>query len=262
MAHRPDSLTNPTANPLTDHRETLSCEAFSHLLRERRSVRDFLPTPVAPELIACLLADAAQAPSWSNTQPYRLAVATGAKRDQLAQDLCANFDAGMAAVRQGWRGKLRAAIKRRGLPDGDLSTQLSYPAELQAKRRDTGHGLYDVLGIGRGDHAARERQIRRNFEFFGAPVVMFVFAHKALKEFAVLDAGIMLQTLMLSAQAHGLATCAQGALATWGGPVRAAFAVPPSYLLVCGLSLGYASADPINGYNPGRADVEGLCLRD
>jgi nitroreductase len=81
---------------------------------------------------------------------------------------------------------------------------------------------------------------------------MFVFVHRGLREFSVLDAGIWLQTLMLSAQAHGLATCAQGALATWAGPVKQAFAVPKDYKLLCGVSIGYASDAPVNAYNPGR----------
>jgi nitroreductase len=100
--------------------------------------------------------------------------------------------------------------------------------------------------------AARNAQMRRNFEFFGAPTVMFLFAHRGLREFSVLDTGILLQTIMLSAEARGLATCAQGALATWASPVKAAFDVPPQYGLICGLSLGYASEHKINGFNPGR----------
>lgn len=68
-------------------------------------------------------------------------------------------------------------------------------AGLQPRRRETGHGLYALLGIGRNDGAARDRQMRRNFEFFGAPTVIFLFAHKGLREFSVLDAGIYLQTV-------------------------------------------------------------------
>ena len=102
--------------------------------------------------------------------------------------------------------------------------------------------------------------MRRNFEFFGAPTVIFVFAHQGLREFSILDAGIFLQTLMLSAQAHGLATCAQGALATWAGPVREGFAIPGHYRLICGLSIGFASEKPINSFNPGRGEVLDLLI--
>ena len=68
----------------------------------------------------------------------------------------------------------------------------------------------------------------------------------------MLDAGIFLQTLMLSAHANGLGTCAQGALATWPTLVRREFDVPEHYKLICGVSIGYASDHPVNEYNPGR----------
>ena len=103
--------------------------------------------------------------------------------------------------------------------------------------------------------------MRKNFEFFGAPSAIFVWVHSGLREFSVLDAGIFVQTLLLSAHAHGLGTCAQGALATWAGPVRQAFEVPAPYKLICGVSIGYASGHAVNQYDPGRGLVSELLLK-
>ena len=239
---------------------TINPNDFSALVHSRRSVRDFLPTPVPQDVLDAILRDANASPSWSNTQPYRLAVASGAVRDQLASELTARFDAGMAAQRAGLMGKLKLLTTKGAMPDGDYKVNFEYPEDLQPQRRATGQGLYDLLGIGRKDHAARTAQMRRNFEFFGAPTALFLFVHSGLREFSVLDAGILAQTLMLSAHARGLGTCAQGALATWAGPVRAAFDVPKDYKLICGMSLGYASDHPINGFNPGRATPSNILL--
>jgi nitroreductase len=233
---------------------------LARLLRARRSVRDFRPDPVAPEVLEAILGDAAQSPSWSNTQPYRLGVAAGALRDRLAREYCELYDASQAALDAGPAGRLRLALGGKGRPDGDFRTHFPYPEDLQPRRRATGFGLYAALGIGRGDRAARSRQMRRNFEFFGAPVAIFVFVHRGLREFGVLDAGILLQSLMLSAHARGLATCAQGALATWAGPARRAFAVPAAYRLACGVALGYASGHPVNAFDPGRSPAKDLLL--
>ncbi|MES2947460.1 MAG: nitroreductase family protein [Pseudomonadota bacterium] len=239
---------------------TTAAETFSNLVHSRRSVRDFLPTPIPQALLDAVLADANASPSWSNTQPYRIAIATGAVRDRLQTELSMRFDKGMAAQRAGWLGKLKLLVTRDGLPDGDFTTNFEYPADLQPRRRATGHGLYELLRIGRKDHAAREAQMRKNFEFFGAPTAIFVFVHSGLREFSVLDAGIFIQTLMLSAHAHGLGTCAQGALATWAGPVREAFDIPKPYKLICGVSLGYPSEHAVNRFNPGRSDAASLLL--
>ena len=237
-----------------------SAEYFSRLVRARRSIRSFLPDPVPQELLDAVLADANWAPSWSNTQPYRIAVAMGETRERIKEGLCESFESATKAQHGGFLGKLKLLVTRRGLPDGDFSTNFKYPDELQPRRVATGRGLYQLLGIGRNDIAARNRQIRRNFEFFGAPVAIFIFVHEGLREFSVLDAGVYLQTLMLSAHAHGLGTCAGGALATWAGPVRREFDVPGDYKLICGLSLGFMSPDPVNQYNPGRRNHSDFLL--
>ena len=231
-------------------------EILSQLIRTRRSVRDFLPQAIPDTLLKKVLEDANGSPSWSNTQPYRIAIASGDVRARLSKELCTLFDTGMAAQNGGALGKLRILLTRRGMPDGDFSTQFPYPDDLQPQRRATGAGLYEVLGIGRKDLAARNRQMRRNFEFFGAPTAIFLFAHKGLREFSILDTGIFLNTLMLSATANGLATCAQGALATWAGPIRAEFNIPAPYQLICGVSIGYASDAAVNQFNPGRCDAK------
>jgi len=240
--------------------QTTLIDALSNLIRERRSIRDFSPREISQELLQEVLSDANWSPSWSNTQPYRIALASGEVRDRIAKNLCSLFDQGMAAQNGGILAKLKLLLTRRGLPDGDFATQFAYPEDLQPRRRATGAGLYEILGIHRKDTAARDRQMRRNFEFFGAPTVIFIFAHKGLHEFSILDAGIFLNTLMLSAHARGLGTCAQGALATWASPVRAEFAIPEPYQLICGVSIGYPSEAVVNTFNPGRNQVQSLLL--
>jgi nitroreductase len=229
-----------------------AADTLSATIRARRSTRSFKPDPIPAEVLSAILADADWSPSWSNTQPYRLAIASGKIRDEISKDLCARFDHAMLGQRAGLLGKLKLLMTQGALPDGDFKTNLEYPQDLQASRNATGRGLYETLGIERGDHASRHCQMRRNFEFFGAPTAIFVFVHGGLKEFSVLDAGIFIQTLMLSAQARGLATCAQGALATWRTPVEAHFDIPKQYKLLCGISIGYADAQQVNQFNPGR----------
>jgi nitroreductase len=236
--------------------DSADSETLARMLRSRRSIRDFAEREVPAELVAAILDDARWAPSWSNTQPYKIAVAAGGLKDQLKAQLLARFDAASEVQGRGALGKLAAFLTRsKALPDGDFDTRFEYPEELTPRRRATGFGLYSVLGIAREDSAARQRQMRRNFEFFGAPVVLFVFVRQELGAYSVLDAGIFLQSLMLSAQARGLGTCAEGALGTWAGPVRESFDVPPDYKLLCGLALGWSSDHVVNAYNPGRAEV-------
>lgn len=239
---------------------TDDADTLARLLRARRSIRDFSDRAVPAELVAAILDDARWAPSWSNTQPYKIAVACGETKETLKAQLLERFDAATRVAEGGLPDKVAALLTRKALPDGDFDTRFEYPKELTPRRRATGFGLYATLGIGREDSAARTRQMRRNFEFFGAPVVLFVFVREELGVYSVLDAGIFLQSLMLSAKARGLGTCAEGALGTWAGPVRQAFEVPPAYKLLCGLALGWPSEHVVNTYNPGRVEVEEMLI--
>jgi nitroreductase len=121
--------------------------------------------------------------------------------------------------------------------------------------------MYETFGVTRGDRTARDQQWAKNYSFFGAPVELFIYVHKSLHIYAASDAGLMMQNLILSAHAHGLGTCAQGAVAIWDDVVRKEFDVPKSYRLLCGISLGYPSESSINDFRANRLGVEELTLK-
>ncbi|WP_417452221.1 nitroreductase [Kordiimonas sp.] len=229
-------------------------------LATRRSVRDFTADALPDGLADTILADALNAPSWGNVQPYRVAVASGDVAKAISADYHALFSAGMAFRRASPLRKLRMFLSGVRGPDGDHTTIMTYPPELDARYKDTGKGLYGVLGIGRDDKAARVQQTARNFDFFGAPTVLFVFASDALGAYGPLDAGAFIQSVALAAHARGVGTCAQAALATWASPVRSRFDVPDGYKLICGMAMGYASDAPVNSFAPARRSVENVKL--
>lgn len=233
---------------------------FNDVLLSRRSIRAFADTPVPPEQIERLLARALESPSWSNTQPYKVAVATGPALESLRAELSGRFQRATMLQKASLPGKLLGALRGGVMPDGDFKPILNYPEDLQPRRVATGIGLYKVLGIGRQDRVARDEQMGRNFRFFDAPVALFVFIHEGLGVFSALDAGIFMQSLMLAATDEGLGTCAQGALALWRSPVAAHFDIPKQYKLLCGVSLGYPLDQPVNRFKPDRRSVADIML--
>lgn len=224
---------------------------FSELVRDRHSVRDFRPDPIPEEVLAAILDDARHSPSWSNTRPYLLAVASGDRKDRLRAAYVKAFEESLG-VQHGKIGAiLTALLFRKGWPNGDFKTWGKYPKDLRARSQKLGKSLYQHIGISRGDRSARDASWRRNCEFFGAPTVVLVFVHEGLLPFSAHDAGLMLQTLILSARARGVGSCAMGVLATWRTPVDAEFEIPKSYKLITGLVLGYPSDAHVNDF---RAD--------
>ena len=233
---------------------------FRDVLESRRSIRDFLPTEVTPDILRSVLVDALSAPSWSNTRPYTVAIATGEVRDRISTALLHRADDILQARRPGiarlWRlGKLL------GLLRSDFRIPVVYPDELRTRQISLAKALYGHLGIARHDIVGREREIRRNMEFFGAPVALFIFARKGMGVYSALDAGHFMQTLMLAARARGLDTCAQGFLTFWSKPIRREFDVPRGYKLLCGMSVGYRTESRRNDFVPPMTLPEDITIR-
>jgi len=234
---------------------------FIDVLNARHSARAFTPDTIPEARLQRVLERAAAAPSWSNTQPYQIALAQGAELDALRSELSERFER-LARLQRApaWKKALAAVRRSSALPDGDFRPVLKYPRDLQPRRVATGKGLYRHLGIGREDTQARHRQMAANFRFFEAPAALFIFAHKGLGVYSVLDAGIFLQTLMLAATDEGLASCAQGALGLWRSPLEQRFRIPPRYQLLCGVSLGFAADQPVNDFRPDKLPVSALMI--
>ncbi|NBU93605.1 MAG: nitroreductase [Actinobacteria bacterium] len=245
------------ASNLTDH----DASWVSQFIASRRSTRDFLSTKVPQKLIDQLLTDALTAPSWSNTRPFKIAVATDEVRDRISNEFLSRWGVLSQIMRKGIKNKLRLIYSRYGLPTSNRSIVKPYVAELRPRAQRVGKELYGLFGVKRGDRAARDAQWGKNYSFFGAPVEMFIYIHKSLHVYAASDAGLMMENLMLSAHAHGLGTCAQGAVNIWDDVIRREFDVPKDYRLLCGLAIGFPSDAPVNSFRANRIPPSEILLK-
>ena len=119
----------------------------SQFLASRRTTRDFLPTPVAPEIINQILKDSLTAPSWSNTRPFKVAVATGEVRDRISNEFLARWHVLSKIMRKGFKNKLRLIFTRYGLPTSNRSIVKPYVAELKPRAERVGRELYTLFGV-------------------------------------------------------------------------------------------------------------------
>ncbi|WP_280191340.1 nitroreductase [Delftia sp. PS-11] len=202
-------------------------------LHARRSVRAFLPQAPDAALVRTLMEQSAQAASGGNMQPWRVLALTGQPLQQLLE-----------AVAQA--------------EPQDSQPGLSYPPNLwepyRSRRFANGEDLYRALGIPRDDKPARLEQLARNGQFFGAPVGLIVAVDQRMGLPQWADLGIYLQSFMLLACSHGLATCAQGFWRRYGDTVARTLALPEGYQVAFGVALGYEDKSaPINGWRSTRA---------
>lgn len=209
---------------------------FRALVEQRRSVRAFLPQAVPEALLKTVFECAQRAPSNCNTQPWHTVVVSGEARERLKQRISADFLAGKMTMDFPYDGK--------------------YDGVYKDRQYGAAQALYDSLGITREDKAARGEAFSRNFEFFGAPHVAFVFLPEPFGIREAADLGMYAQTLMLSMSAHGLASCPQTALSFFADQVREELDLPKSLRLLFGISFGYEDTEhPINRCWTDRAEL-------
>ena len=200
----------------------------SEAIKSRQSMRTFKSDPVAREDIEWIVTTASRAASNGNLQPWKLYITMDKARERLS-----------AAV-------LKA------MDDGDMGPGAEYdvyPKQFtpvyDGRRKLVGKQLYTLLGVPRGDTAGMQKQFRRNYLFFDAPVGMILCVERRMGGGQWIDCGIFLDQLMLLAREKGLHTCPQAAFSRLQHVVRRELKIPDDQIVICGLALGYADPDAI-----------------
>jgi nitroreductase len=218
--------------PPSDLSPAQLCAAVDFAITSRRSIRAFLPTPVAVGEIESILAVASRAPSGTNIQPWRVHVVTGTTKARLSEGILAAHAAPDVAATHS-------------------DEWAYYPREWVSpyveRRRKVGLDLYALLGIGKGDRVRMHAQHGRNFAFFDAPVGLIFTIDRIMQQGSFLDYGMFLQNVMVAARARGLDTCPQAAFMQYHRLIAQHLGLSPKEMVVCGMSLGYA--DPARTEN-------------
>jgi nitroreductase len=216
---------------------TAPIDVLEQLLADRFSCRAFKPDPVPRETIERILIAAQKTASWCNSQPWQLTITSGEATKKF-------------------RDVVYAAAASGAPPSGDFEFPREYRGVYLERRRESGFQLYNTLGIAKGDKMAYAKQALENFNLLGAPHAAIITTDEALGVYGAIDCGGYLTSFMLAAQALGIATVPQAALAFHAGLVRKHFGLGDDRRVVCGVSFGYADRDhKANSYRTNRAVI-------
>lgn len=193
---------------------------FDETLRERRSIRGFIPDkPVAESVLNEVLELAQQAPSNCNVQPWRVFVAKGETRNRLSAEMCKELDSGNF-----------------GNPEDPIDVFADDYKKLQI---ECAVQLYGHMGVKRDDHQGRFYGLRRNFEFFDAPQIAIICMEQHFGIGVALDVGMYVQTLMLALHTRGIGSCAQASMRHYPDIVRRELGIRQDLRILCGVAFGY-----------------------
>ncbi|NKI15895.1 nitroreductase [Spongiibacter sp. KMU-166] len=210
---------------------------IAQTMKERSSVRGFIDKPVPDDVLQRIFKDAQKSPSNCNTQPWKVYVFSGEKKNELSRKLVEELQSGRPPV-----------------PDFEWSVK--YQGGHRERQFASAAALYGALGVEREDKQARASAMLKNWQFFGAPHVAFFTMEKYLGIMGAVDLGIYAQSLSLLLAENGISSCMQGALGQFPAPVRAMTGMLDSEGVLFGMSFGYADSDaPANAAKTDRAEL-------
>ena len=219
--------------------------SFEEVLKARRSVRGFLAKPVPAEIMNKAFELAQLSPSNSNTQPWKVFVASGETRNQI-------------------RDKLVELISSGDLGVPDFEYPHKFDEEYRKRQVDCAVTLYKEMNIARDDREGRMNALLRNFEFFDAPHMAFLCMEKKFPQTMAVDIGLYAQTLMLVFTSLGISSCSMGAMRNHPQVPREAFSFGDNLGVLFGMAFGYEDTSvPANNIRMGRLPLaESVVFKD
>jgi len=212
-------------------------DVLEGLLAARYSCRAYMPDPVPRAVIERIVVAAQRTASWCNSQPWHATIMSGTETERFRRVMYDTAASGAEAA-------------------PDFPWPREYLGVYLARRRESGFQLYDAVGIAKGDKMAAAKQALENFNFFGAPHVAIITTTEPLGVYGAVDCGAYVGNFMLAAQALGIGSIAQAALARRSDVVRTHLKLADDERVVCGISFGYPKHDHIiNSYRTSRAPL-------
>lgn len=209
-------------------------------IRTRKSIRAFKAEPVPDEVIKEIIGAAQRSPSYKNSQPWEVAVVSGAKKEELSDLLIETLDKGVK-------------------PTPDIPEPKGWPPEVEARINASMAARGKHLGVDINDPANLVKAKRANFRFYGAPQVLYLYQDASLPEWSLFDAGLFAQTLMLAAHARGVGTVPQAFVIDYSEVIKEFLGIPGGKRLVLGISLGWPDMENhVNKFDSARVPTAAI----
>ncbi|KAF7335426.1 Nitroreductase [Mycena venus] len=217
---------------LHPHTIFLACEAAAvdQLLKGRYSARYYLPDKIDKATIENIVDAANNAPSGNNMQPWKVYCVAGDVKDAISAQMVEAHDS-----------RASYAPRYTYYPP-------TLPPEYAIRRREFGKHYYGHLGIDYDDVEGREADLRRNYEFFDAPVALIFTVNSELREGSWMDLGHFMQSISIGARARGLESVTQLSVPKFDEIIRKHIPIRDDELVAASISMGYPDLEKIAQY--------------
>ncbi len=210
---------------------------FSKVVKKRRSIRDFDEKPIDPIILKAIIEEAQWAPSWVNSQPWKVYIAIGETLKAIKKNHLAKIQAG-----------------ENGYSDFKHASRESF-GKFPLKNMQT---LSAHLGAYLNNDFTEFNNAQRRL--YRCSAVVYITIPKGSPEWAIMDMGGFEQTLMLSAANRGIDSIPAYEFVKFPDRIRHYLDIPEDELIAIGIGLGYASDSIMNGYRSPRIPLDKMLV--
>ena len=213
---------------------------FSQVVANRHSVRDFTDQPVSREDLVDVVRTAQQAPSWVNSQPWRVYAATGRTLEEIKKRHAADVAAG-----------------RKGASDLPVMSRTEWSLATQANMAAPAERIGSDLGDAASEFPAAQARM------FNAQAVLYITIPTGSPLWSFHDLGAFTAMIALAAVDKGLGAINAYALVMYPDEVREAMGIGADEIVAVGIALGHPADSALAAFAPDRVDVdEILTIKD
>ncbi|GAY74000.1 nitroreductase [Lentilactobacillus kosonis] len=203
-------------------------------IQTRHSTRAFEDRPVDKETLTKIVADAQHTPSWGNSQPWKVYIATGKSLDNIKQRFASNAEDGVAENADLYK------VHR-----GDFSSFAS---------QNMGHWVGTFRPVIESDP---DSYWDSRGNLYRAPAIAYLVLDADPNSWSIYDLGAFSETLMLSATGREVQSLASYELVKYPDVIRDELGMPKNKVIAMGIALGYEKSDKkLNAYRSDRVSTD------
>ena len=206
---------------------------FKELMKERHSCRKFQSKPIPEEVLKDIIAISLDSPSWCNSQPWNIYVASGKTMEE---------------IRKEWISKCEQKIK------GYADVPPGHRTDASERSQATMAKFFEQW-----DKLPKKDTDECNANLFNAPTMIYLTLAKGQTKYSILDLGTLEMAIMLAAKDHGVDSIPAYTTIMYPDILRKYLKISDKEDIVIGIALGYEEKCKLNDHRSVKLTLDEVC---
>ena len=206
---------------------------FKQLMMERHSTRKFESKEIPKNVLKEIISTSLLSPSWTNSQPWKLYVASGKALEEIKKIWLSNYE---------------KKVERK--PDIPIAHRNEFSEISQKNMGDLIKSFKDF---------SNDDIMKYNYIIFNAPTVVYFTLNKGYSKWSAYDLGAISMALMLAAKDRGVDSIPATSVVVFPDVLRNILKIPDNEDIIIGIALGYEEKCLANDYRAPKLKIENTC---